>query len=85
MSTTCSRCGLPVGIEPGQCGNGAEGHSATVWEQVAIVACRDRQIAAQASLLRSVTGKLEEALEALDAYSPLRAAALIDSVLEAIS
>jgi len=54
----------------------------------AIIGCRDRQIAAQAALLRSVTGKLEEAAELLQTEhsdGAMSAAALIDSVLEVLS
>ena len=75
--STCARCGLP----DSECG---------AWQQENrhIIACRDRQIAAQAALLRSVTRYLEIASEHLDTSAeemPDRnrlAKELVDKVLE---
>lgn len=54
--STCARCGADDCL--------ARGTAETTAEDV--IACRDRQIAAQAALLRSVTGKLEEAGGAIE-------------------
>jgi hypothetical protein len=58
-------------------------------EPIAYSQCLERQLMNQSSLLRSVTGKLEEARELLDGQTEARnmfaAAALIDSVLEVLS
>ena len=84
--SACARCGAPVGIDSAACS--ASAADATPLEKLR---CRDRQIAAQASLLRSVTGKLEEAATMLaeakhaEDIDTEGLAALIDSVLEALS
>lgn len=88
MSATCARCGLHLTNEKWtECGDEDTQHS----ESGYTLDCRDRQIAAQASLLRSVTVKLEVAAELLDNETltalpeVARAVALIDSVLEILS
>lgn len=54
MSGTCARCGAA------DCGVFLTDVKSTAgFNALDIIACRDRQIAAQAALLRSVTGKLE--------------------------
>ena len=77
--STCARCGHE------ECYSGT--HDDAPDEEK--LGCRDRQIAAQAALLRSVTGKLEEAAELLqDIANPAAAISarnLIDSVLEVLS
>jgi len=94
--STCSRCGLPVGdpfIDSEKAGRvclafESENHPE---HEVHVLACRDRELANLRSLLRSVTGKLERVSELMD--TPLaevsselvRAKALVDSVLEALS
>jgi hypothetical protein len=86
--STCARCGVPVGKLPSQCGVGA-GWRSDEAEACAVIECRDRELLALRSLLRSVTGKLEEAAEEL-AEAPvciqtLNASALIGIVLEVLS
>lgn len=85
MSTTCARCGLRPATESGT-GDACFGR---LGSDSGDLKCRDRELANLRSLLRSVTGKLEEALEALEAQaqteSALRAYGLIDSVLEVLS
>ena len=91
--STCAGCGLPKydwrkaaqgDLTPSPTCDAAEG-----MVDGALVACRDRQIAAQAALLRSVTTKLEEAAELLEPPGDLRYAAaareLVVGVLEVLS
>ena len=79
--STCARCGLSADAGDltvsGVCPGGAA-------EQLE---CARRELANLRSLLRSVTGKLEDALEELgqDEHPNVRASRLIDSALEAIS
>ncbi len=77
----CAKCGLEAkegdltlsGVCPG----------------VDVLACRDRQVAAQSALLKSVTGKLEQARALIeDDASPEEAAVardLLDSALKELS
>lgn len=58
MSGTCTRCGLPVGKLPSECGVGAAWKSDEA-ESCAVIECRDRELSNLRALLRSVTGKLE--------------------------
>jgi len=86
VSTTCARCGLPlfdinVVSVAGQCWGEDNG--------LGTIACRDRELANLRSLLRSVTGKLEDARERCNELdwndmSVAQVAARIDSVLEAL-
>lgn len=96
---TCARCGLPECVDRHECERSMGtcsrcGHSpefqclGRYWGANGQLACRDRQIAAQAALLRSVTGKLEELHTILldDEYGPKSTPVmLIDSVLEVLS
>jgi hypothetical protein len=83
--TTCARCGRP------ECGVATAGDECEGALLPATVECREAELANLHSLLRSVTGKLEEALELIDAEAyPAdigmdRVKALIDSVLEILS
>lgn len=93
--STCARCGRQQssawpgtsGVNPSVCyvavSKGTGEHD---W--VALT-CRDRELRNLHSLLRSVTGKLEEALEDLapghNDREVSRARLLIDQVLEALS
>lgn len=85
--TTCARCGLPK--FSWQNANAYPAPTCSADESLDdrhLVACRDRQIAAQAALLRSVTGKLEMLLTRLDDLSePCSIRADLDALLEAIS
>ena len=90
--TTCARCGLPKGTMLQAVGGQAcsDGDMSALGDDgESTIACRDRQIAAQAALLRSVTGKLEDARALIeDDASPDEAALarqLLDSVLEVLS
>jgi hypothetical protein len=82
-ASTCARCGLEADaadLTPfGVCAGPA----------VAQFMCRDRELLALRSLLRSVTGKLENAREHLDgptdALQMFKAAAEVDAVLELLS
>jgi hypothetical protein len=86
-SATCARCGRQ------ECGVAEAGDECEGALLPAIVECREAELLALRSLLRSVTGKLEEARELMgeDGRAPLdiaekdRIAALIDSVLEVLS
>ncbi len=92
MSATCARCGrqesrvAPEGQVSGQhCWRSiTDGTGAHSW---ALPDCLMNQIAAQASLLRSVTTKLEEAAELLEPPnpSPGEARDLVVGVLEILS
>lgn len=83
--TRCSRCGLELGewTDSTKCSAHEEDNSSGV------IDCRNRELANLRSLLRSVTGKLEEAGEALsppdDPAGAITARQLIDEVLEALS
>lgn len=81
--SACARCGLPAdgpditGI--GRC-------YARLGSDSGDLACRDRELANLRSLLRSVTGKLEEAAELTHYNSTAgRVEALINQVLEVLS
>jgi hypothetical protein len=79
--SACARCGS----DDCSAGPPAPGLASTAMH---IIECRDRQIAAQAALLRSVTGKLEEAHDMIDGVpgsDSEHAKKLIASVLEALS
>lgn len=77
--STCARCGHRPDGDGKDCNSDAS----------ARLHCRDRELANLHSLLRSVTGKLEEAQLALEGETTeqgvLRAYGLIDSVLEVLS
>ena len=77
--STCSRCGLEQDAEELT----LSGTCALPPERIA--ACRERELANLRSLLRSVTGKLEEALGLIQEEFPSQAAAAIESVLEVLS
>jgi len=86
--STCARCGLQLGMESVNCGDWDGGEDFHISERLRLtnrVDCRDRQIAAQAALLRSVTGKLEKASQYCEDGMALTAKAQIDAVLEALS
>lgn len=75
--STCARCGLPDERDPlGDCsGKGA-------------LACRTRELSNLHSLLRSVTGHLEEAADDLASRNDdrlLHPLALVNGVLELLS
>lgn len=80
---TCARCGAS------DCGVFLTDVKSTKgFNALDIIACRDRQIAAQAALLRSVTGKLEEAAGELASRNDdrlLRPLTLINSALEMLA
>ena len=79
--STCARCGAPIGVDTGEC----DGERA---DTIGTVMCRDRELANLRSLLRSVTGKLEEAHDMIDGVPGSDAEhskMLIASVLEALS
>lgn len=82
--STCARCGLERGGNwLTQCA--AEEPEDEALKRQAVIACRDRQIAAQAALLRSVTRELEEAAEYLadgDRETPL---SILQQVLEKLA
>lgn len=86
----CARCGLKAKYYggPEYC-EAYDDDGDLSSNEPAIIACRDREIANLRSLLRSVTGKLEEALEHLsDAESSVevaKAELAITSALEALS
>jgi hypothetical protein len=74
--STCARCG--------------EDDCEAEWGRKEALECRDRELANLRSLLRSVTGKLEEAAAELEGQpdDPIRwlnARALVDIVLEKLS
>lgn len=81
--SACARCGLEA------CPDGDDKLDSLPYDGLAAsLGCRERELANLRSLLRSVTGKLEEANEILDGgdrFAMEKAAALIDSVLEALS
>jgi hypothetical protein len=80
----CARCGLPT-RNYNECADN-DGHCyAHVEADSEIIACRDRQIANQASLLRSVTIKLEKAAQEVDDGYNKTALGLISEVLETLS
>lgn len=90
--TTCARCGLPNADDAFPSASLAATHcrvrvtAGTGLADEAIIDCRDRQIAAQAALLRSVTGKLEMLLTRLDDLSePCSIREDLDSLLEKLS
>lgn len=89
MSATCARCarcGLPC-WEIGRSDIPSPTCSAH-YGGTALVLCRDRELANLHSLLRSVTGKLEEAADDLASRNDdrlLRPLATINSVLEVLS
>ena len=82
MSQVCEDCGDPQCSVPIALGDD---------EPIAYSQCLERQLIAQAALLRSVTGKLESCVDILDIdeLMPNRNAAaariLIQSVLEVLS
>jgi len=84
--STCARCGLPKGPASEQC---AADYDDKYNPGDNRVACRDRELMNLRSLLRSVTGKLERALDLLDfdasGYSLAQGRAEIESVLELLS
>jgi hypothetical protein len=85
--STCARCGLE------KCDRHVREQQGLEPSAFLSLPCRDRELAALRSLLRSVTGKLEEAREVMGedgrAFLALaekdRIAGLIDSVLEVLS
>jgi hypothetical protein len=85
--STCARCGVDIGENVGA--TCAESAANSEVEESETIACRDRELANLRSLLRSVTGKLEEAAEHLQEIdNPVCAIAarmLVDQVLEALS
>ena len=87
--STCAGCGLPKydwrkaaqgDLTPSPTCDAAEG-----MVDGALVACRDRQIAAQAALLRSVTTKLELLEPPGDLRYAAAARELVVGVLEVLS
>lgn len=85
----CARCGLPEASVSCGLENTCQAVSASKVDSnhfgFYIIACRDRQIANQASLLRSVTIKLEKAHQLCADDYPKSAAGLIEQVLEVLS
>ncbi len=82
--STCARCGLSKDGRLGSC-------SAGLGSAIGDLTCRDHELANLRSLLRSVTGKLEEAATRLTNVTPEAATqvaialGLIDAVLETLS
>lgn len=100
--STCARCGRPVGDDGGdECAVSVSGDECEGALMPATIACRDRELANLHSLLRSVTGELEEAggaikriREGLDGSDRIQwdlqqeadlALRQLDAVLEALS
>jgi hypothetical protein len=90
--STCARCGRDQGPDWGaNCLAQREwDDDEKNWADLATIECRDRELMALRSLLRSVTGKLEDARECCNELdwndiSVGQVAALIDSVLEVLS
>lgn len=84
--STCARCGLPS-WEIGRSDIPSPTCSAH-YGGTALVLCRDRELANLRALLRSVTGKLEEAHDMIDGVPGSDAEhskKLIASVLEVLS
>ena len=85
--STCARCGceIPSGTGRNECGDVIHPD----FRADVRVPCRDRELANLRSLLRSVTGKLERALDLLDfdanGYSLAQGRAEVESVLELLS
>ena len=80
--TRCARCGLEQGCGSSLC---EASHDDTDELGEATVNCRNRELANLRSLLRSVTGKLEEAAELNEAGEPEASLARIMAALEALS
>lgn len=89
--STCARCGRPNGWDwQSECVSNQEwDEDSDSWQKLATIECRDRELLAARSLLRSVTTKLEEAAELLEPPGDARAAAvareLVVGVLEVLS
>jgi len=85
--TICARCGLPdgslYGNTPAVCT--VKFTAGTGDAESSIIACRDLELMNLRSLLRSVTGKLEEAAEECANGEPRIAGGIIASVLEILS
>ena len=81
--SACARCGLPC-WEIGRSDIPSPTCSAH-YGGTALVLCRDRELANLHSLLRSVTGKLEEAALDISQGTPGYALEKINAVLEVLS
>lgn len=79
--STCARCGLELGnwMEADKCSAHQDDNSSGV------IDCRNRELANLRSLLRSVTGKLENALDDLEDGDAQGCRQKLTAVLEVLS
>lgn len=61
---SCGRCGLPLGNEPGHCGDYDDGSHVVPLQQR--VECRDRELSNLRALLRMQVRRVERVMEELD-------------------